>query len=138
VAIQYSATDGFNNNVLTNGHDIGVLGTNTITVTLPVGKVSNNAIIQWIWATVADGGYYLGCSDVQIVASGNPAAPTCASKVGNTVFAAPAGGLIVPVDNTGTNSQSAAPKATVQQVPAGAERLYPLMAAFIFLMAMVF
>jgi len=102
IAIQYSSTDGFNNNVLVNGQDIGILGTNSINVTLPVGKTSSSAILQWVWASTQDGGYYLGCSDISIVASGNLTAPTCAASLGNTVFAPPGPGIsgtnpLVPV-----------------------------------------
>jgi len=86
VAVQYNSTDSFNNNVLANfGTDIGVQGLNTIEVMLPANKTSNNAIIQWIWASQEDGGFYLGCADVQIVGSGNPSPPSCTSAVGNII-----------------------------------------------------
>jgi len=93
IAVSYSGADSFNDNVLVNGHDIGVSGLNTINVTLPPNKVSTSAIIQWVWASVTDGGYYLGCADIVIVASGNYAAPSCAATVGNVVFAAPGPGI---------------------------------------------
>jgi len=86
IAVQYdNSTDGaFNNNILLNNNNIGVLGLNTVSVTLPANKTSNNAVIQWIWASTSDGGYYLGCSDIQIIDSGNPSPPMCAATIGNT------------------------------------------------------
>jgi len=85
IAVSYGPNDNFNANVLVNGHDIGISGLNTMNVTLPAGKTSNSAIIQWVWASTDDGGYYLGCADIQIVSSiSSP--PACAATVGNTVF----------------------------------------------------
>ncbi|KAI8905806.1 hypothetical protein EDD86DRAFT_182677, partial [Gorgonomyces haynaldii] len=36
------------------------------TVKLPAGKTADSAVIQWLWATQEDGGFYMACSDVQI------------------------------------------------------------------------
>jgi len=71
IAVSYSSSDSFNQNILADfGVDVGGKGYHNFTVTLPSGKTSNNAIIQWIWDSSSDNGYYLECADVKIVNSG--------------------------------------------------------------------
>jgi len=74
IAVSY---DGNTFTSLASGLDIGQNGFHNTTVKLPAGQTSNNAIIQWIWQSTADGGFYLGCSDVSIVASGAAPTPAC-------------------------------------------------------------
>jgi len=84
IAVSYSSTDSFNNNVLANGTDIGNSGLNTISVTLPAGKTCTTCQIQWIWASQQDMGYYLGCSDIAIVAAGGQTnIPVCPNPTAN-------------------------------------------------------
>jgi len=79
IAVSYNTGDTFSQNILAPfGVEIGPDGIHGINVTLPAGKTSNNAIIQWIWDSASDGGYYIGCSDVKIVAAGGtPNVPVC-------------------------------------------------------------
>ncbi|KAI8897139.1 hypothetical protein BC833DRAFT_566049 [Globomyces pollinis-pini] len=37
-------------------------------VKLPVGKSSDKAVLQWFWASKEDGGFYMACSDIRVVA----------------------------------------------------------------------
>jgi len=74
IAVQYSATDGFNNNILASGVNIGNVGFNSLNVVLP-SKTCNPCVIQWIWASASDGGFYMGCSDIVIIANGGLAVP---------------------------------------------------------------
>ena len=76
IAIKYSDADSFNANILAEGVSIGNNGLNYHTVALPAGKTSNNAVLQWVWDSQTDGGYYLGCSDIAIVTAGAQA-PVC-------------------------------------------------------------
>eukprot|EP01112_Ceratiomyxa_fruticulosa_P002647 TRINITY_DN1279_c0_g1_i2.p1 TRINITY_DN1279_c0_g1~~TRINITY_DN1279_c0_g1_i2.p1 ORF type:complete len:177 (+),score=28.15 TRINITY_DN1279_c0_g1_i2:502-1032(+) len=66
VAVQYSPTDPFNNNVLASELEIGSVGLHSVNVTLPKDKVCDKCVLQWMWVTYADGGYYIGCSDIRI------------------------------------------------------------------------
>eukprot|EP01112_Ceratiomyxa_fruticulosa_P003683 TRINITY_DN13_c0_g1_i1.p1 TRINITY_DN13_c0_g1~~TRINITY_DN13_c0_g1_i1.p1 ORF type:complete len:209 (-),score=44.69 TRINITY_DN13_c0_g1_i1:119-745(-) len=66
IAIKYSSTDKFADNILAQGLEIGANGLHNATVTLPAGKTSDNAVLQWIWQSSSDGGSYIGCSDVKV------------------------------------------------------------------------
>jgi len=85
IAVWYNDNDTFNSNVLADGVDIGITGNNTFNVTLS-SKTCNPCILQWVWQSSEDGGYYLGCSDIAIVSSG-AAPPSCSSYIGNQVSA---------------------------------------------------
>jgi hypothetical protein len=39
------------------------------TVTLPAGQASPNAVLHWMWQSMDDGGFYVGCSDIAITAA---------------------------------------------------------------------
>lgn len=56
IAISYNENDTFNDNVLVNGIEVGPVGYNTYSVTLPAGKVCDKCVLQWIWDSTADGG----------------------------------------------------------------------------------
>ncbi|KAJ3402720.1 hypothetical protein HDU80_004807 [Chytriomyces hyalinus] len=46
---------------------------------LPAGATSNAAVLFWMWQSMSDGGFYVGCSDIAITANGaNLAPPTVA------------------------------------------------------------
>ncbi|TPX60865.1 hypothetical protein SpCBS45565_g07382 [Spizellomyces sp. 'palustris'] len=49
--------------ILGNGLDVSTNGTS---VALPAGKSSNAAVLQWMWASQEDGGFYLECADVAV------------------------------------------------------------------------
>jgi hypothetical protein len=75
IALRYSSTDGFANNVLAGGVegdptyaavDAGSTSTEQMTITLPSGKTCSQCTLQWMWAARADGGFYLGCADIAI------------------------------------------------------------------------
>ncbi|KAJ3089332.1 hypothetical protein HK102_006631 [Quaeritorhiza haematococci] len=68
IAVRYGETENFE--VLADNIDVNTLSAD---VQLPAGKTSQNAVIQWIWASQEDGGFYLGCSDVAITAAGGGA-----------------------------------------------------------------
>lgn len=91
IAIQYAPLDTFNDNVLFNGLDVGLAGLNQITIKLPVGKNSTHAVLQWIWGSAADGGFYLGCSDITI----QPAVPGVVVPIGAAPL--PAAGTLVHI-----------------------------------------
>eukprot|EP01119_Soliformovum_irregulare_P008263 TRINITY_DN21391_c0_g1_i1.p1 TRINITY_DN21391_c0_g1~~TRINITY_DN21391_c0_g1_i1.p1 ORF type:complete len:214 (+),score=52.57 TRINITY_DN21391_c0_g1_i1:34-642(+) len=81
------------------GNDIGPEGCNSLTVTLP-NTVSKNAILQWIWDSESDGGYYLGCADIATVASGAPA-DTCVCVAGASSNPGAGGSGSTPGKNAG-------------------------------------
>lgn len=80
VAVKYTDADSFAQNILAGEGATGagrppaisaqVGGTGAkrqqLTVTLPPGKNSSAAVLQWMWGANADGGFYLGCSDIKI------------------------------------------------------------------------
>jgi hypothetical protein len=79
VAVKYTDADSFAQNILagegaTAGRppaisaQVGGTGAKRqqLTVTLPPGKNSSAAVLQWMWGAQADGGFYLGCSDIKI------------------------------------------------------------------------
>jgi len=68
ISIQYSANDSFANNVLVSNVAPGPVGQTSIFVYLSQSKISNNAVLQWIWQDNVDGAYYVGCSDLNITA----------------------------------------------------------------------
>jgi hypothetical protein len=47
-------------------------------VTLPAGQTSQNAVLQWMWQSMEDGGFYVGCSDIAVSAglAGTGTTPT--------------------------------------------------------------
>ncbi|KAJ3180893.1 hypothetical protein HDU87_001533 [Geranomyces variabilis] len=81
ISIKYNPGDQFQ--PLVAGLDVNSL---TSTVTLPADKVSDNAVLQWTWASQADGGFYLECADIAVKAAA--VAPPNAPEP--TVVAAPA------------------------------------------------
>jgi len=98
VAIQYSPTDSFAANRLqANGN----IGTGTVSLSLPIGaKTCQNCILRWNWDAPNDGGHYLGCADIQIVAPGQLAAAQSAAQA--AINGNPAGpGGTTPADNSG-------------------------------------
>jgi len=76
IAVSYSGSDSYNQNVLVNGADIGPEGFKTLNVTLPAGKTCNPCTLQWLWDSADDGGCYLECADIAIV-SGSSTLPNC-------------------------------------------------------------
>jgi len=66
IAIKYNSSDMFNNSVVVTGDDVGVQGCHTVTVSLAAGKTCDDCVLQWMWESTADGGYYIGCSDIKI------------------------------------------------------------------------
>ncbi|KNC96330.1 uncharacterized protein SPPG_08233 [Spizellomyces punctatus DAOM BR117] len=71
LAIQWAPGQAFQ--VLANGLDVSKNGSS---VALPAGKTSNAAVLQWMWASQEDGGFYLECSDVAVKAlQDGPGAP---------------------------------------------------------------
>ena len=75
IAMHYGPGDSFDQNILMGGViGSGAPGTvsaelTTVTVTLPA-KTCDYCTLQWLWAANADGGSYIGCSDVAITANG--------------------------------------------------------------------
>lgn len=79
VALHYSATDSFAQNILAGGVT-GDVGAGTVdasllttTITLPAGKTcdaTSPCVLQWVQAAQNDGGYYLYCADITITAGG--------------------------------------------------------------------
>jgi len=91
IAISYSSSDSFNSNVLLVGGDVGGVGYHTAQVQLDGTKTAQNAVLQWTWNSASDGGFYIGCSDITIVAAGGtqqlptcPSTSTTSSVNGNT------------------------------------------------------
>ncbi|KAJ3107767.1 hypothetical protein HDU97_003437 [Phlyctochytrium planicorne] len=70
IAIQYDGVGAFE--TLAQGVDKDLT---TFTVTLPKGKTADNAILQWQWGSNEDGGFYLGCADIKVVAPKGAALP---------------------------------------------------------------
>ncbi|KAJ3078637.1 hypothetical protein HK102_004349 [Quaeritorhiza haematococci] len=101
VRIAFARAPGANFEVLAEGVDVNL---NAYEVRLPADVTSPNAIIQWVWASETDGGFYLGCSDVAITAqAAAPAAPagSAAPVVG------PASGTVAataPTSSTGASN----------------------------------
>jgi|Transcript_15742 hypothetical protein len=107
VALKYSATDGYQQNILAGGvtGDPGV-GTvssgstaiETTVVTLPTGKECNPCTLQWVQAAQQDGGYYLNCADIIISST-----PTGANTATGGTTAT--GGATATGATTGTGGQ---------------------------------
>jgi hypothetical protein len=78
IALRYSPTDSFDSNILAGtvtgdanplkAVSAGALGAQSHFVTLPSNKTCTKCTLQWMWAARADGGFYLGCADIQILA----------------------------------------------------------------------
>jgi hypothetical protein len=75
VAVKYSDTDGYSQNILAGGVtgdppftpvSSGSTNTEQTTVTLPAVKVCNPCTLQWVQAAQNDNGYYLYCADIVI------------------------------------------------------------------------
>ena len=64
IMVRYTTTEDFT--VLADALQIGADGCHNTTVTLPATRTSNNAVIQWLWQSQSDGGFYIGCADVKI------------------------------------------------------------------------
>ena len=84
VAIHYSATDSFAQNIVAGGvigdppytpvsagpANAAANSIQTQTIILPLGKTCDFCTLQWVWAANADGGSYVGCADISITATG--------------------------------------------------------------------
>ncbi|KAJ3168479.1 hypothetical protein HDU88_001361 [Geranomyces variabilis] len=72
ISIKYNPGDKFE--ALASGLDVNSV---TSTVKLPADKASDNAVLQWTWASEEDGGFYLECADIAIkpAATAPPKAP---------------------------------------------------------------
>ncbi|KND02905.1 uncharacterized protein SPPG_01985 [Spizellomyces punctatus DAOM BR117] len=86
VAVQYDPQSDFI--VLQDNIDVNAL---SATLSLPADKSSDTAVLQWLWASQEDGGFYMACSDVMIkpAAAGNtglspqePVSPSAATPAG--------------------------------------------------------
>ena len=66
----------------------------TETIQLPAGKISETAVLQWMWASRSDGGFYIGCSDIKISSAIPTAPPTPLA-----VLPTPAPGPVVTPDD---------------------------------------
>lgn len=80
IAIRYTPSDNFSDseNILANGLDVGSsagTGCHNATVQLD-GRTSDAAVLQWIWASQADGGFYISCADVKVQATPVPGSAT--------------------------------------------------------------
>ncbi|KAJ3383969.1 hypothetical protein HDU92_003873 [Lobulomyces angularis] len=62
ISVQFNLNSSFI--TLVEGLDITL---NQYTLKLPEDKVSDHAVVQWIWDSEDDKGFYLGCGDVKIV-----------------------------------------------------------------------
>ena len=70
VSIAYGPTDRFDKNVLLKDLDAGPKGIYCSDVTVPA-QTCENCILQWSWVSLPDGGAYVGCADVRIIAANN-------------------------------------------------------------------
>jgi len=89
VAMKYSAADKFANNILVKSLTAGPDGFNGIFVTLPNNKSGATAILQWIWESTQDGGFYISCVDVNVqpyTAAAVTAPDAATQQRVNTVF----------------------------------------------------
>lgn len=57
----------FGDNVFEIMQDNIDINAKTAKITIPSDK-SGKAVVQWLWATQEDGGFYMACADVEIVA----------------------------------------------------------------------
>jgi len=91
-------------------------GDYSATVKLPAGVTCESCVLQWVWQSQSDGGFYIGCADVTIKAGDGPTpVPTSFEDYGdNHVFAANAAsavyfGAVSPADFTGATYLSVNP-----------------------------
>ena len=84
IAIHYSATDSFAQNIVAGGltgdppftpvsAGPAAAVSNSIqtqSITLPPGKTCDYCTLQWVWAAQQDGGSYIGCADISITTNG--------------------------------------------------------------------
>lgn len=82
IAVKYNDTDSFAQNILAgpgSGTTVSAQSNgqrrNSVVLTLPPNKVSEDAVVQWMWAAQNDNGFYLGCSDVRIIQGTVPPTP---------------------------------------------------------------
>jgi len=68
--------DNFSDNILAQSLDVGQVGDHYYNITIPLSK-SGACVVQWIWNSNADGGFYIGCADITIIASGQSSGPDC-------------------------------------------------------------
>ncbi|KAI8612435.1 hypothetical protein BC830DRAFT_1136739, partial [Chytriomyces sp. MP71] len=73
ISVQYAPTAAFQ--ILASNVDDTL---QAFAVTLPAGMISQAAVLRWMWQSMEDGGFYIGCSDIAI-----------AGGTANTQLAAP-------------------------------------------------
>jgi hypothetical protein len=91
LAIQFEPEEDFIS--LAEGLDINLL---TAEVQLPEGRTSENAVIQWLWDTEADNGFYMGCGDVRVIADTNVGAEELLPEVNQAGANLNAEGIMPP------------------------------------------
>jgi hypothetical protein len=126
VAIQFDGENAFT--VLQDNIDVNAL---TANVDAPAGK-SGDAIVQWIWATQEDGGFYVACADVRVggggaapaggaaVPAAGAAVPAAGAAAPAAGAAAPAAGAAAPAAGAPAAAPAAAPQAPAQVPPPAA------------------
>ena len=91
------------------------------TVQLPAGKTSDKAILQWMWATKEDGGFYMACSDIIVKEEagtlGGVATSGAPSVVPPAVPAGTESGTAPPVDPGNPVEPLAVPPVDAPAVP---------------------
>lgn len=77
--MNYTASDSFSQNVLSEGIDVGNAGVvNAVTLTLPAGKTCQFCQVQWMWESTADNGS--SCLCVRVLGSIAPIAQASISR----------------------------------------------------------
>ncbi|GMI62598.1 hypothetical protein ScalyP_jg1628 [Parmales sp. scaly parma] len=69
-AIAYGSSTSFSSSILASNLEAGAVGIHSSVITIPTGQ-TGEAVLQFSWVSSADGGSYIGCSDVTITAADN-------------------------------------------------------------------
>eukprot|EP00462_Mataza_sp_D1_P007373 CAMPEP_0175123458 /NCGR_PEP_ID=MMETSP0087-20121206/2257_1 /TAXON_ID=136419 /ORGANISM="Unknown Unknown, Strain D1" /LENGTH=742 /DNA_ID=CAMNT_0016405157 /DNA_START=24 /DNA_END=2252 /DNA_ORIENTATION=- len=107
VALHYSECDSFEDNKLvqfTNKMELLQTGVHQLRFVVPAGKFCDNCVLQWMWASEPDGGFYIGCADVKITNSAGTAGDNTVKTATATFL--PGDGIVGHISFSQCNSSS--------------------------------
>jgi hypothetical protein len=70
------------------------------TVTFPAALTPGPAVMQWIWASKDDGGFYMACSDITVAAAGAKGPASLAVDAASDLVSSAAPGTLAPATMT--------------------------------------
>lgn len=115
VAVMFEGEDKFT--VLANGVDAKAEQTNVV---VP-GDKSGAAVVQWMWASNEDGGFYLACADVRVpgaVPAGTVSGPAVDPEPAGAAPVGAVGGAVAVADSENIDASPVAPAPIADAVSA--------------------